>query len=169
MRRITRVLLPSLIFVVILGTVLTGCAGIAPDRAPACASGAATSAMTDRPTTRIELVNGNQVASAVLDDSAAARELLGLLPLRIDLRDRFGLAMVASVPAALDTGGAPVSCTFLVGEIGYSPTDGGIAVFHSVEAAQLQTPGAVRLGRVTSGLSAITDHGSVQVTVRRVG
>jgi hypothetical protein len=77
--------------------------------------------------------------------------------------------MVASIPGALDTSGAPVSCHFIAGEIGYSPADGGIAIFHSLEAAKFQTPGAVRLGWVTSGLSAITDQGSVEVTIRRAG
>ncbi len=114
-------------------------------------------------------MHGDQVASAVLDDSAPTRELLELLPMRIELRNSFGLAMVANMPAALDTRGAPISCNFVVGEIVYSPTGGGIAIFHSAEAAQLQTPAAVRLGRVTSGLPAVTDRGSVQVTIRRVG
>jgi len=77
--------------------------------------------------------------------------------------------MVASMPAALDTGGAPVSCNFVVGEIGYSPADGGIAIFHAAEAGQLRTPGVVLLGRVTSGISAITDQGSVQIAIRQVG
>ncbi|HEY3408578.1 MAG TPA: cyclophilin-like fold protein [Propionicimonas sp.] len=169
MPRIIRALLPSLIFLLTFGTVLTGCAGLAADQPPACVSVAAPPSVSDRAAVRIELVEGDRVASAVLDDSAPARELLGLLPLRVELRDSFGLAMVASIPAALDTGGAPVSCDFVVGEIGYSPADGGIAIFHSVEAAQLQTPAAVRLGRVTSGLTAITDHGSVRVTIRRAG
>jgi len=169
MPRIIRVHLPSLIFVITFGTVLTGCVGFAADQPPGCVNVAAPRSVNDRAAVRIELVTGDQVASAVLDDSVTARELLDLLPMRIELRDSFGLAMVASMPAALDTGGAPVSCDFVVGEIGYSPTDGGLAIFHSAEAAQLQTPGAVRLGRVTSGLSAITDQGRVQITVRRVG
>ena len=168
MRRITNVLLPGLMSVLAFAPALTGCA--APPRvpAPACATVAAP-AGADQATVRIELVTVDQVAGVVLEDSKAARELLAVLPMTIDLRDSFGLAMVGSMPTSLDTGSAPVSCSFQVGEIGYSPSDGAVAIFHSAEAAQLETPGAVRLGRVTNGLSTITAPGVVQVTVRRAG
>ncbi len=124
---------------------------------------------SDRVAARVELVHGDQVATAVLDDSVAVRGLLDRLPVSVRLRDSFGVAMVGEVSPELEAGGAPLSCNFLVGEIVYSPADGAIAIFHSADAARLETPGVVRLGRVIGGLEAVTLPASVEVTIQRVG
>lgn len=156
----------SVVVVLTLGTALSGAAGTASDRPSECVS--APSGVAGRRGVPVELVTGDRVTRAELDE-ASARELLGRLPVTIELRDSFGLALVGTLPAALDVRGAPVSCRFDVGDIDYSPADGGIAVVHSAEAARLRTPAMVPLGRVTGDLAALTDRGPVRVTIRRAG
>ena len=167
MPRVASALLSSVVAVLTLGTALTGGVETASDRPSECVSAPA-SGVAGRRGVPVELVTGDRVTRAELDE-ASARELLGRLPVTIELRDSFGLALVGTLPAALDVRGAPVSCRFDVGDIDYSPADGGIAVVHSAEAARLRTPAMVPLGRVTGDLAALTDRGPVRVTIRRAG
>lgn len=102
MKRITNVLLPGTISVVALTTVLSGCAWAGSDvPLPPCAAATSSESGSDQVSTRIELANGDRVATAVLEDSVAARSLLDQLPVTIQLRDSFGLVMVSELSPGL--------------------------------------------------------------------
>lgn len=82
-----------------------------------------------------------------LYDNAAARDLLGMVPLTVTLRDDAGQEKIASLPQALDTTGAPGSAKPQVGELGYFVPDQVLVLYYGDVAAY---PGIERLGRFTS-------------------
>lgn len=157
----------SIVGVLVLAVIAVGEGSGSVPPPPTCAAVADPGPTLDAEGIRIELVRAEQVASAVVENSTAGKALLERLPLTVQLRDSFGLAMVGEVPRLPVAQGVPLSCGVGVGELGYSPTDQAIAVFHSPQAALFSTPEVVRLGVVTDGLEAILDGGPV--TIRRVG
>jgi len=116
---------------------------------------------------RVEIVVGHRIAVGVLEDSAAARDLAAHLPLTLELSDSFGFAKTGEVPFLLDATGAIVSCEFAAGEIGYSPAEQAIAIFHFHETGRRIDPGVARIGSIISGLEVIADGRSIVATIRR--
>ncbi|MCM5555281.1 cyclophilin-like fold protein [Pleomorphomonas sp. NRK KF1] len=117
------------------------------------------------PAMKIRIVTGTEVALGELDDSAAARDFLALLPLKLTLTDYAETEKVADLPVRLTTGGSPPGMAPTVGDITYYAPWGNLAIFirdfgHS--------RGLVKLGRITSGLRHIGRAGPVPVTIERM-
>ncbi|HEX5334742.1 MAG TPA: cyclophilin-like fold protein [Propionicimonas sp.] len=110
-------------------------------------------------------MRGGNVAVGVVDDSPPGRALLARLPLTVQLRDSFGLALIGGVSPSLAIETGPTSCRFQSGEIVYSTGDRSIAILHSPEVSQLRTPGLLRLGVITDGLRGLAGDGAI--TIRR--
>ncbi|MER7191527.1 cyclophilin-like fold protein [Streptomyces flaveolus] len=67
---------------------------------------------------------------ATLNDSPAARDLVTLLPLTIDLRDFHGTERIGHPPRRLDTDGAPEPTAAKAGDLAYYAPWGNLALFH---------------------------------------
>ena len=67
---------------------------------------------------------------ATLNDSPAARDFAGLLPLALDLEDFHQTERIADLPRRLTTVGAPEPAVPKVGDLTYYAPWGNLALFH---------------------------------------
>lgn len=110
--------------------------------------------------TRIQVVTGTDVLSAVLNDSAAARDFAAMLPLELTLRDYHGIEKIADLPRKLDTTGAPASYTPKPGDITLYAPWGNLAIF--MKPFQ-NSPGLVPLGRFDGDIAGRLTDGPVRI------
>ncbi|MBR7744829.1 hypothetical protein KC207_16150 [Phycicoccus sp. BSK3Z-2] len=97
----------------------------------------------------VRLTTADHVVDVVLEDSAATRALVDLLPVDLDVRDFHGIEKVADLPRRLPTDDAPAGYQAAAGDLTYYAPWGNLALFHRpFEHAS----GLVPLGRV------VTDH-----------
>ena len=156
-----------LIALVLLATLLAGFAvsrAVEPvpvTRAPAAA------ATTPSASVRLTLRFDWHVATAVLDETPAAREFAALLPLTLRLSDPMGQAKSGPLPrsASLDVTDADRTFQTTAGQLAYWPPSSTVALVHDDLGQRVPAPGLVRLGVNDSGLSGIAAAGN-HVTVR---
>ncbi|WP_346913422.1 cyclophilin-like fold protein [uncultured Roseibium sp.] len=109
---------------------------------------------------RIQVVVGDEVLSATLDDTPAVRDLAALLPLDLTLTDYHGIEKVADLPRKLDTTDAPASYTPKTGDITLYAPWGNLAIF----LKPFQTSrGLVRLGAFDGPIDALAKSGGIPV------
>jgi hypothetical protein len=99
-------------------------------------------------------------ATAVLENTAAARQFATMLPLQLTLHDPMGQAKSGRLPEAIDADGAERVLDLEVAGIYYWPPSGDIAVLYEDLGQSVPPPGAVRLGSVLSGLDALESAGN---------
>lgn len=102
--------------------------------------------------------------TATLDDNAAAREFLALLPLSLTLTDYNSTEKVADLPKKLSTQNAPAGIDPEVGDLAYYAPWGNLAIFYRDFA---YSSGLVKLGRLDSGAEALSGRGPLRVTITR--
>lgn len=102
--------------------------------------------------------------TATLDESAAARDFLSLLPLTLTLTDYHSTEKVADLPRKLSTKGAPAGVDPEVGDIAYYAPWGNLAIFYRDFG---YSSGLVRLGRLDSGVEALSGPGPLRATIER--
>jgi hypothetical protein len=135
-------------------TTTSAAVAVSPSSSPAAAGGVP-----------VALRFGDQLATATLVDSRAAREFAAMLPLTVKLTDRMGQAKSGRLPHSLDLTGAHRRSHSTVGEIIYwSPSD-TVAIVYDGLGPTLPDPGVVRLGVVGTGLDDLADAGN-RITVR---
>jgi len=106
-------------------------------------------------TMRIRITTGDQVFTAVLEDSESARDFASLLPIEVTLGDHNRTEKVADLPRRLSTAGAPEGADPVIGDIAYYAPWGNLAIYYRDFA---WSRGLVRLGRLegdTSSLAAV--------------
>ena len=108
---------------------------------------------------RIQLTIGDDVATATLDDTAAAREFASMLPVTIDMHDLLGREKPGRLPRVLTIDGATREFTYEVGQIAYWAPSNDIAIFYAHDGQAIPQPGLVRLGAVDAGLDVIAAAG----------
>jgi hypothetical protein len=168
--------------VVVLAAALGGCASepaadrsSAPSAAPAATPGSDPTAGETMPTettgpVRIRLLVGEDVATATLEDSAAARAFAAMLPVTIEMRDLLGREKPGRLPRQLDVAGARREFDYQVGELAYWPPGNEIAVFYADDGQAIPQPGLVRLGTIDTGLEVIAATGNdFQLTIEPLG
>jgi hypothetical protein len=111
-------------------------------------------------TVRIRLLVGGDVATATLEDSAAARDFAAMLPVTIDLRDLLGREKAGRLPRQLSMEGARREFDYQVGELAYWPPGNDLAIFYADDGQRIPQPGLVRLGTVDTGLEVIAAAGN---------
>ena len=158
--------------VAVLAASLTGCAAEhAGDRssptstAPAATPSSEPTSGETVPTdpagvVRSRLIIGGDVATATLEDSAAARDFAALLPMTIDLHDLFGREKVGRLPRELSIDRARREFDYQVGEIAYWSPGNDIAIFYADDGQAIPQPGLVRLGTIDTGLEVIAAAGN---------
>lgn len=94
---------------------------------------------------------GERVLSAVLNDTPAARELLGQLPLRLRFTDFNAVEKLARLPQPLSMTGMPAGDDPEPGDVGfYAPTGDLVLYYRDVG----YWPGIARLGRLSRSAEA---------------
>lgn len=116
------------------------------------------------PVMKIRIVTEDRVAFADLDDNAAARAFVALLPLRLVLTDYAATEKIADLPGKLTTAGSPPGFAPKAGAVTYYAPWGNLAIF--VEDFS-RSAGLVELGRITSGLEILGRPGPIPVTIER--
>jgi hypothetical protein len=107
---------------------------------------------------RIQLTIGSQQATATLEDNAAARDLVTLLPVTVAMGDLFGREKPGRLPRALAGDVAPVF-TYRVGQLAYWPPTHDLFVVYDGDGLRVPNPGLIPLGTVDSGLDVIAEAG----------
>lgn len=113
---------------------------------------------------KIRISTATQTAVAELDDNAAARDFLSLLPLKLVLGDYGATEKIADLPGKLSTVGSPAGMKPVTGDLTYYAPWGNLAIFIKDFS---HSQGLVKLGRITSGLEHIGRSGPVPVTIER--
>jgi hypothetical protein len=141
---------------------MTAIAGIALSAASGM-EGAASAAEGQR----IRIRMGDQSVTATLNNSEAARDLLAMLPLSIQMRDHLRREKTGRIPKPLSerTQGSP---TYEKGDLGYWRPGGNFVIFYRHDGLTIPSPGIVLLGKLDAGAEVFDLPGSVNVTVELV-
>jgi hypothetical protein len=116
---------------------------------------------------RIRIRMGDQTVIATLNDSEAARDLVSMLPLSIQMRDHLGREKTGRIPKPLSerTQGSP---TYEKGDLGYWRPGGNFVIFYRHDGLTIPSPGIVLLGKIDAGTEVFDVPGSVNVTVELI-
>jgi hypothetical protein len=141
---------------------MTAIAGIALSAASGM-EGAASAAEGQR----IRIRMGDQSVTATLNNSEAARDLLAMLPLSIQMRDHLRREKTGRIPKPLSerTQGSP---TYEKGDLGYWRPGGNFVIFYRHDGLTIPSPGIVLLGKLDAGAEVFDLPGSVNVTVELI-
>jgi len=122
---------------------------------------AAGSASTDVATMKVRLVTKGAVLTATLDNNAATRDFVSLLPLGLTLRDYAGTEKVSDLPRRLSTAGTPPGMDPEVGDLAYYAPWGNLAIYYRDFG---YSEGLVKLGHIDSGIESLgRTHGEFVV------
>ncbi len=113
---------------------------------------------------KIHLQIDGAIATATLDNNAAARDFVAQLPLSLTLQNYAEIERIATLPRKLSVDGAPAGITPKTGDINYYAPWGNLAIFVGDDAC---ARGLVRLGRVDTGLPALQRQGPLKVRIER--
>ena len=115
---------------------------------------------------RLELTFGSGKAEIELNDSAAARDLLSMLPLTLAFEDYNNTEKIAYPPRKFSAKGAPASFDPSKGDFALYAPWGNLVIYYRDFT---DSPGLVPLGRVTSGLDKLAAmSGKFSATARAV-
>jgi hypothetical protein len=117
-------------------------------------------------TMRVRLTFDGKAVEATLLDNATARDLLSLLPMTLTLEDYNSTEKIGYPPRKLSTAGAPTGVDPSVGDIAYYAPWGNLAIFYKDFG---YSKGLIGLGRIDSGIEALSVPGSLNVTIERAG
>jgi hypothetical protein len=135
------------------GDEAAGTAGAGASTPSPSPSAAPTQDATPEAGTPIGIMFGDTRLGARLDDNATARELAGLLPLTLTVRDHGGVEKTAPLPRPLVTDGAPEGHDPAAGDIGYYAPGGDFVLYYDDDAPYFS--GIVRIGEFDGDLDAL--------------
>ncbi|MDH2431391.1 cyclophilin-like fold protein [Pokkaliibacter sp. MBI-7] len=113
---------------------------------------------------KIQLLVNGKALDATLNDSAASRDFMSLLPLTLTLTDYASNEKIADLPKKLSLQGAPAGIDPEVGDITYYAPWGNLAIFYRDFG---YAKGLVSLGRINADMSLFAGKSAMQVTMRR--
>ena len=94
---------------------------------------------------RIDITIGDQRFQAILDDSAASRDLAGHLPVTVEMSDHGGVEKTGRLPSPLSLEGQPAGADPDIGDVGYYAPGNDLVLYYG---DQSYYPGIVVLGRL---------------------
>jgi len=133
----------------------------------AASSGAKPSATVKERTSTMKIrltINGKAI-TATLIDNATARDFLTLLPMTLTLEDYAATEKISYLPRKLSTAGAPAGSDPSVGDVTYYAPWGNLAIFYRDFR---YSTGLIQLGRIDSGIQALSVAGPLKVTIERI-
>jgi hypothetical protein len=151
--------------------------GIAAGGADEPAGGEATpTTKTPRPSTtedvgeehtmRIETTINGQNLQAILDDSAAGRDLLSQLPQTIEMRDHGGVEKTGPLRSPLSLDGQPDGAGPDIGDVGYYAPGNNFVLYYGdqsyyngiVVLGHLESDAAARIAQISGSVTASISH-----------
>jgi hypothetical protein len=116
---------------------------------------------------RIRIRMGDQSVTATLNKSEAARDLVAMLPVSIQMRDHLRREKTGRIPKPLSerTQGSP---TYETGDLGYWRPGGSFVIYYRHDGLTIPSPGIVLLGKLDSGAEVFDLPGPVNVTVELI-
>jgi hypothetical protein len=118
-----------------------------------------------RETMKIRMTMAGKIITASLEESDSARDFFAMLPLTLPLEDYAETEKIAYLPGKLTTQTAPEGIDPQVGDIAYYAPWGNLAIYYRDFG---YSSGLIRLGRITSGLDALTAQPSGTLTIEAV-
>ncbi|MND70942.1 hypothetical protein D3C80_624600 [compost metagenome] len=118
-----------------------------------------------RETMNIRMTMAGQIITASLEESDSARDFFAMLPLTLPFEDYAETEKIAYLPGKLTTQTAPEGIDPQVGDIAYYAPWGNLAIYYRDFG---YSSGLIRLGRITSGLDALTAQPSGTLTIEAV-
>ena len=118
-----------------------------------------------RETMKIRMTMAGQIITASLEESDSARDFFAMLPLTLPFEDYAETEKIAYLPGKLTTQTAPEGIDPQVGDIAYYAPWGNLAIYYKDFG---YSSGLIRLGRITSGLDALTTQPSGTLTIEAV-
>jgi hypothetical protein len=125
-------------------------------------SGASSSKPINSVPMKIRIIAADASWDVTLDDTPTARDFLGLLPMRVKLKDYASTEMVADLPRRLTTLGAPDGNDPEVGDLSYYAPWGNLAIFYRDFG---YSKGLIRLGRIAGDLTLLKRSTSIDVSI----
>ncbi|MGS3143945.1 cyclophilin-like fold protein [Aeromonas sanarellii] len=113
----------------------------------------------------IKITIAGQIITATLEESDSARDFFAMLPLTLPFEDYAETEKIAYLPRRLTTQGAPKGMDPDVGDISYYAPWGNLAIFYRDFG---YSTGLIKLGRIESGLDALTTQPSGTLTIDAV-
>ena len=101
---------------------------------------------------KLRITIEDAVLTAKLEDNAATRDFVSLLPLTLTLRDYAGTEKVSDLPRRLSTEGAPPGADPEVADLAYYAPWGNLAIYYRDFG---YSTGLIRLGRIESGIEKL--------------
>jgi hypothetical protein len=126
------------------------------------AAGHATESDRETAMTRIQIIAGEDVLAATLDDTPSGRDFASMLPLELTLTDYHRTEKIADLPRKLDTSEAPASYTPKTGDITLYAPWGNLAIFYKPFQ---NSRGLVRLGAFDGPLDALIKDEPIKVRI----
>ena len=114
---------------------------------------------------RIRLMFDGKAVEATLLDNPTARDFLSLLPMTLTLEDYNSTEKIGHPARKLSTAGAPQGVDPTAGDIAYYAPWGNLAIFYKDFG---YSRGLIGLGRIDSGIEALSVRGSLKLTIERV-
>jgi len=114
---------------------------------------------------KIRFTIDGKAVEATLLDNATARDFLSLLPMTLTLEDYASTEKIGYPTRKLSTAGAPNGVDPDVGDITYYAPWGNLAIFYKDFG---YASGLVKLGRIDSGIEALSAPGALKVTIEPV-
>lgn len=152
----TRHLAAAAVALVVLATGVTACgtpeqAGPANRERATPSDGPTTDDTNPEKTMNIRITIGEERFTATLDDSAAAEDLLGQLPVTVKMTDHGGVEKTGPLPSPLSLDGQPEGADPDVGDVGYYAPGNDLVLYYG---DQSYFPGIVVLGRLDGDAAA---------------
>src|SRR5438552_1495724 len=116
-------------------------------------------------TMKIRLTINGKAINATLIDNATARDFLTLLPMTLMLEDYAATEKISYLPRKLSTAGAPAGSDPSVGDVTYYAPWGNLAFFYRDFR---YSTGLIQLGRIDSGIQALSVAGPLKATIERI-
>lgn len=114
---------------------------------------------------KIQVVVGDEVLPATLDDTPTGRDFAAMLPLELTLEDYHGIEKVADLPRTLNTSGAPGRYEPKPGDITLYAPWGNLAIFYKPFPS---SRGLVRLGAFDGPIDALLKSAPFAVRIQTV-
>lgn len=115
---------------------------------------------------KIRLSIDGKAIEATMLGNATAQDFISLPPMTLTLEDYASTEKIGYLPRKLSTTGAPAGVDPAVGDIAYYAPWGNLAIFYKDAG---YAGGLVKLGRVDSGVDALSVRGSLKVTIGAAG
>lgn len=116
---------------------------------------------------RIRIRMGDQSVTATLNKSEAARDLVAMLPVSIQMRDHLRREKTGRVPKPLSerTQG---SANYAKGDLGYWRPGENFVIYYRHDGLTIPSPGIVLLGKLDAGAEVFDLPGPVNVTIELI-